>query len=170
MDWAQFRTHFPVTRRWAFFDHAAVAPLSQPAADAINAYAADLAANGVQSFERWEPHVEEVRKVAARLLNADPLDVAFVANTTTGIGLVAEGFRWQPGDNVITAAEEYPSNQYPWMNLRDHGVETRAMPSRGNRVSIDDLRSAMDERTRILAISAVEFASGYRNDLAALGE
>jgi len=170
MDWAQFRTHFPVTRRWAFFDHAAVAPLSQPAADAMNAYAADLAENGVQSFERWEVHVEEIRKVAARLINADPLDVAFVANTTTGIGLVAEGFRWQPGDNVITAAEEYPSNQYPWMNLREHGVEVRSIPSRGSRIDLDDVRGLMDARTRVLAISAVEFASGFRNNLDALSE
>ena len=70
--------------------------------------------------------VEEVRRLAGRLLNADPLDVAFVKNTSEGIGIVAEGFPWRPGDNVVTAAEEYPANLYPWMNLAGRGVEVRA--------------------------------------------
>lgn len=170
MDWNQFRSHFPTTRQWAFFDHAAVAPLPAPCVAALKEYADDLAVHGVHAFQRWFDRIDEVRKLTGRLLNTDPLDVAFVANTTAGIGIVAEGFPWQPGDNVITAAEEYPSNQYPWMNLRDRGVEVRAVASRNNRVAIDDLRDAMDARTRVLAISAVEFASGYRNDLAALGE
>jgi cysteine desulfurase/selenocysteine lyase len=170
MDWMQFRDQFPTTKTWAYFDHAAVAPLSGPCVSAIADYTADLAVNGVRSFRRWESRIEEVRRIAGHLLNSDPLDVAFVQNTTAGIGLIAEGFPWQPGDNVITVAEEYPSNQYPWMNLRDRGVEARSVPSRNNRVAIEDLRDAMDGRTRLLAISAVEFASGYRNDLAALGE
>jgi selenocysteine lyase/cysteine desulfurase len=97
-------------------------------------------------------------------------DVYFVPNTTHGISVVAEGFPWQPGDNVVLAAEEYPANQYPWMNLAARGVEVRAVPSRGNRVAIDDLRAAMDARTRVLTVSSVEFASGFRNDLDALGE
>jgi selenocysteine lyase/cysteine desulfurase len=169
MDWVALRDEFPVTKRWAFFDHAAVAPLSAGAARAMAAYADDLAQNGGVAVARWVARAEEVRKLAGRLLNADPLDVAFVPNTTVGIGLVAEGFPWQPGDNVVLPAEEYPSNQYPWMNLAHRGVEARRVPSRGNCVAIDDLRAAMDDRTRVLAISSVEFASGYRNDLDALG-
>ncbi len=170
MDWQLFREQFPTTRAWAFLDHAAVAPLPQPCVDAIKEYADDLAVNGVVSFRRWEKRIDDVRGLSARLLNADPLDVAFVPNTSAGVGFIAEGFPWRPGDNVVTAAEEYPANQYPWMNLRDRGVETRAVPSRGCRVSIDDLRQAMDDRTRVLAISAVEFSSGFRNDLNLLGE
>lgn len=170
MDWHAFRKHFPTTERWAFFDHAAVSPLPAPCAAAIREYADDLALNGVMSFERWFERVEQVRRLAGQLLNADPLDVAFVPNTTAGIGIVAEGFPWRNGDNVINVAEEYPSNQYPWINLRERGVEVRAVPSRGSRVAVDDIRGAMDDHTRVLAISAVEFASGYRNDLEALGE
>jgi selenocysteine lyase/cysteine desulfurase len=170
MDWAALRDEFPVTKRWAFFDHAAVAPLSAGAARAMAAYADDLAANGGAGLARWVTRAEEVRKLAGRLLNADALDVAFVPNTTAGIGFVAEGFPWRPGDNVVLPVEEYPSNQYPWMNLAHRGVEARRVPSRGNRIAIDDLRTAMDGRTRVLAISSVEFASGYRNDLDALGQ
>ena len=170
-DWTAFRAHFPVTRRWAFLDHAAVAPLPDVAVVALTEYAEDLAANGIATVGRWVGRVREVRDLAARLINApSPDDVCFVPNTSFGIGIAAEGFPWQPGDNLVTAAEEYPSNQYPWMNLRDRGVEVRAVPSRGNRVAVDDVRAAMDGRTRLLTLSSVEFGSGFRNDLAALGD
>ncbi len=169
MDWVALRNEFPVTRRWAFFDHAAVAPLTAGAARAVAACAQDFAENGIAATPRWAARVREVRGLAGRLLNTDPHDVAFVPNTTAGIGIVAEGFPWRPGDNVVLPVEEYPSNQYPWLNLAHRGVEVRRVPSRGSRILIDDLRAAIDGRTRILAISHVEFASGFRNDLDALG-
>ena len=170
MDWAALRQNFPVTRRWAYFDHAAVAPLSAPAQRALAEYAADLAENGDVREPAWNRRVEEVRRLAARLVNAaDPHDVAFVKNTSEGIGLVAEGFPWRPGDNVVTAAEEYPANLYPWMNLARRGVELRAVPSRGNRLPVEDFRAAVDGRTRLVSLSFVEYASGFRNDLDAVG-
>jgi cysteine desulfurase / selenocysteine lyase len=171
MNRAAFRSEFPVAARWAFLDHAAVAPLSAPAVAALHEYAASLAENGIAVVAQWLSRLGQVRKLAARLINApSPDDVYFVPNTTHGIGVVAEGYPWQAGDNVVLAAEEYPSNQYPWMNLAHRGVEVRVVPSRGNRVSIDDIRAAMNVQTRVLTVSAVEFASGFRHDLDALGE
>src|SRR5262249_39184346 len=98
-----------------------------------------------------------------------PLDVAFVKNTSEGVGFVAEGLPWRPGDNMVTAAEEYPANVYPWMNLQGRGVEVRRVASRGPRVELDDIRAAIDGRTRLVSLSFVEFASGFRNDLDAVG-
>lgn len=170
MDWNHFRSEFPTTMVWAFLDHAAVAPLPARSASAMKEYIDDLAVNGVDCFHRWDKRIAEIRGRAGQLLNADPLDVAFVANTSTGVGIIAEGFPWKPGDSIITAAEEYPANQYPWMNLKDRGVEVRAIASRGNRIEIDDIRAAINDRTRVLALSAVEFSSGFRNDLNKLGE
>lgn len=171
MDWTAFREQFPVTAQWAFLDHAAVAPLPLPAVRALGEYAQSLAANGITAFREWFHRITHVRALAARLINApDPNDVYFVPNTTHGIGVVAEGFPWAAGDNVVLAAEEYPSNQYPWMNLAHRGVEVRVVPSRGSRVSVDDVRAAINDRTRVLTASAVEFTSGFRNDLDALGE
>ena len=165
------RDQFPVTASWAFLDHAAVSPLPAPAVAALRYYAASLAANGVTAFREWFARIAHVRGLAARLVNSpDVNDVFFVPSTTYGISVVAEGFPWNPGDNVVLAAEEYPANQYPWMNLAHRGVEVRAVPSRGNRVAIDDLRAALDSRTRVLTVSSVEFGSGFRNDLGALGE
>jgi len=169
MNWEQFRSQFPVKERWAFFDHAAVAPLPLPAVNALKEYADDLAANGIAVVGRWVNRVKQVRELSARLLNADPAGVAFIKNTSDGINWVAEGFPWKPGDNVVLAAEEYPSNQYPWMNQAHRGVAVRSVKSRGSRIAIDDLRAAMDDRTRIVALSFVEFASGFRNDLDAIG-
>jgi len=160
---------FPVTNNWAFLDHAAVCAPPVDCSAAVAEWAADLAANGIASFQTWYDRVKAVRLVAAQLLNADPRDVCFVGSTTQGVNLVAEGFPWRAGDNVVTAAEEYPTNQYPWMAQKDRGVETRPVPSRGPRVSPADLKAACDDHTRVLTISSVEYASGFRNDLADLG-
>jgi selenocysteine lyase/cysteine desulfurase len=169
MDWNGLRTEFPVTRRWAFFDHAAVAPITGRAQQALADWATDMAENGDVHEAQWVERIEKVRRLAGQLLHTDPLDIAFVKNTSEGIGIVAEGFPWQPGDNVITAAEEYPSNIYPWMNLARRGVEVRTLASRERRLWVDDLRALMDQRTRIVTLSYVEFASGIRNDLDAIG-
>jgi cysteine desulfurase / selenocysteine lyase len=171
MDLTAFRSLFPVTARWAFLDHAAVAPLPTPAVEALRAYAESLANNGVAAVKDWINRVAAVRVLAARLINAPNIeDLCFVPNTTHGVSVVAEGFPWKSGDNVVLAAEEYPANQYPWLNLASRGVEVRSVPSRGSRLHIDDIRAAMNDRTRILTVSSVEFASGFRNDLDALGE
>src|SRR5690348_4084404 len=169
MDCTALRSEFPVTRHWAFFDHAAVAPISGRAQQALGDWAADMAENGDVHEPQWVQRVEAVRNLAGQLLHADPLDIAFIKNTSEGIGIVAEGFPWKPGDNIITAAEEYPSNIYPWMNLAGRGVEVRTLASRGRRLWVDDLRALIDERTRIVSLSFVEFASGFRNDLDAVG-
>jgi cysteine desulfurase / selenocysteine lyase len=170
MDWTAFRSLFPVTRSWAFLDHAAVAPLPRPAADAIHQWADDSSANGVATEARWLARVEEVRRAFGALLGCDPLDVAFVKNTSEGVCFVAEGLAWREGDNVVTAEEEYPANVYPWMNLAARGVELRRVPSRHGRIDVADLGDAMDGHTRLVALSFVEYASGYRNDLAAVAE
>jgi cysteine desulfurase / selenocysteine lyase len=160
----------PVTRRWAYFDHAAVAPISARAQEALIDWSTDFAENGLAHYRRWSGRVDEVRRLFGQLLGADPLDIAFVKNTSEGIGIVAEGLDWQAGDNVVTAEEEYPANLYPWLNLAHRGVEVRRVASREGRLEVDDLRSAIDSRTRLLTISFVEYASGFRNDLDAIGE
>lgn len=170
MNWNELRNEMPVTQEWAYFDHAAVAPITAPAQLAIHKWADDLVSCGVAHAPRWLDRVEEVRHLVARLLNADTEEIAFVGNTTQGISIIADGFPWREGENVITAAEEYPSNVYPWMNLATKGVETRLVRSQGSRIEVDDIIAQMDDCTRIVSLSMVEFASGYRNDLFTIGE
>src|SRR5262249_30030780 len=147
----------------------AVAPITGRARQAMAEWATDMADNGDVHERRWLERVEEVRRQAGQLINADPFDIAFVKNTSEGIGIVAEGLHWQAGDNVVTAQEEYPSNIYPWLNLQSRGVEVRLVTSRERRLWLDDIRAVFDSRTRLVSISHVEFASGFRNDLDAIG-
>jgi selenocysteine lyase/cysteine desulfurase len=171
IDWDLVReTQFPAAGRWAYFDHAAVSPLPRHSGDALRAWTAEQEHQGVVAWPDCERRLESIRDRAAGLLNAHRDEIAFISSTTHGIGLIAEGFPWRDGDNVVTAADEYPSNIYPWMNLASRGVELRVVPGRDGTIRLEDLREAMDASTRLLAISHVEFATGFRNDLDALAE
>jgi cysteine desulfurase/selenocysteine lyase len=163
--WADFRAEMPVARKWSYFDHAAVAPLPEPARLAAIRWADEAAAEGDTVWVAWSRRVEEIRARAASLLGADADEIALVPNTTSGIGLVAEGYPWQPGDNVVTLANEFPSNLYPWMNLEARGVETRRVSVEGAAVDLDRLADACDERTRIVSVSWVGYATGWRLDV-----
>ncbi len=166
----RFRAAMPAARRWAYFDHAAVAPLPEPTRRAIGGWLDDAAENGDVHWPAWEKHVEAARGAAARLLGAATDEVALLRSTTEGINCVAEGFPFRPGDNVVTLADEFPTNQYPWMNQAYRGVETRRVPTDDGHVDLERIAAACDSRTRLLAVSWVSYSSGWRNDLAALAE
>lgn len=158
------RAQMPITRRFAYFDHAAVAPLPEPTRQAMRNWLDQAAEVGDTVWPEWARRLEHLRQTAARMINADTAEIALVPNTTTGIGLVAEGFPWRAGDNVVTLANEFPSNQYPWMNLASRGVETRRMPVEGGVVDLDRLDAMCDACTRIVALSWVGYATGWRID------
>ncbi len=169
MDWDALRqAEFPVTERWAYFDHAAVSPLPRRSGAALHAWIEEQEANGCVHWPSWERKVEGYRRDLARLIGADADEIAFVSSTTHGIGVVAEGFPWREGDNIVTAEDEYPSNVYPWLNLRSRGVAVRMVPGRAGCIDPAVLAAAIDDRTRVLTISHVEWASGFRHDLDAL--
>ncbi len=163
----EWRTLFPITEKYNFQNHAAVAPLSRSAADAMHAYvrsAADTAGLGQGFYEK----AEKVRRDTAVLLNADPREITFTKNTTEGLGWVAAGLDWNEGDNVVSTAVEFPANVYPWMGLRARGVELRQVAEQGGRIPLEGLADAIDARTRLVAVSAVQYASGFRMDLVGL--
>jgi len=167
----ELRQEFPVTERFAYLNHAAVAPMPRRATERMAAMAADVSRTGDQHWADRNTEIERTRGLAARLFGArDPREVAFCENTSTGLSYAAEGFvDWQPGDNVIGACLDFPSNVYPWMRLADYGVEYRQIPERDGRIDDDELLSRIDGRTRMLALSWVQYASGYRCDLARIG-
>ena len=160
----------PVAKRWAYYDHAAVAPLSGPAHDSLSAWTKDVAENGDAHWLVWAGRLEQVRRQGAALVGADVEEIALVRNTTEGINFVVEGFPWQPGDNVVLPHDEFPSNRYPWQNLKSRGVETRLVTLDGTDADYDRLAAACDSRTRIVTASWVGYASGRRLDPAKLAE
>ncbi|HET9226587.1 MAG TPA: aminotransferase class V-fold PLP-dependent enzyme [Thermoanaerobaculia bacterium] len=166
-----FRSEFPVTEQFAYLNHAAVAPMPRRATERMRAMAEDVSRTGDQHWADRNREIERVRGLAAQILGArDPREVCSCENTSTGLSYVAEGFvDWQPGDNVIGACLDFPSNVYPWMRLADYGVEYRQIPERDGRIDDDELLSRVDGRTRMLALSWVQYASGYRCDLARIG-
>ena len=166
-----WRSEFPVTETYIYMNHAGVAPLSRPVRDAMAGFLEDATVNGAVNAKLWEETAETCRGAAAQLINADPTEIAFMKNTTQGILIAANGVDWRAGDNVVTTAVEFPANVYPWWCLKErYGVQTRMVPERAGRIHVEDIASAIDERTRVVTISHVEFASGFRNDIQALGE
>jgi selenocysteine lyase/cysteine desulfurase len=169
--WARTRALFPVTRELAYLNHAGVAPISTRVRDALQRFTAEFLARGAFRYgEAVDAEVERTRGRAAALLGAQSDEIAFVKNTTEGLGLVSAGLDWRPGDKVVGCDLEYPSNVYPWWWLRERGVETVTLASESGRLAFELVADALrDPRVRLLALSSVQFGSGFRCDLEALG-
>jgi cysteine desulfurase/selenocysteine lyase len=165
--WQKYREYFPVTRRLIYLNHAAVAPLSKPAADAMQALSQDVLEYGSLHYDKWMNTYAGLRVAAARLIGSDQSEIALVKNTSEGIATVALGLDWKPGDRVVAFEEEFPANVFPWKRLE----KTRGV--RVEWLSIQDPLDKIDEAcrgARLLAISFVQYLSGLRADLAAIGE
>lgn len=166
----QLRALFPVTKNHVYLNHAAVAPISVPVFDAMMRYQQDLLEHGLVHFREWGQEVRQVRKLAARLINAWADEIAFAPNTSAGLAYVANGIDWRPGDNMVTAECEFPANLQPWFRLRrEQGVELRLAKEHDGRLETEEILRLVDERTRIVSLSFVEYASGFRNDLRTIG-
>jgi selenocysteine lyase/cysteine desulfurase len=166
------RADFPVTERWNYLNHAGVAPLPTPAVEAMAGYARRAAADGSLAVDGHNERAEEVRRTSARLLGVPAADVAFVKNTTEGLGFVANGLTWQPGDRVVVPDHEFPSTLYPWLSLRDLGVVVDLVPTSGNGRCLPAEAFAevitKGAPPKVVATSWVQFGRGWRTDLAQL--
>ena len=165
----QLRSNFPITRQYNFMNHAAVAPLSGPAADAMVGYAREMAEAAYLRGTYYRA-ADRVRQSSAKLINADPLEVTFIKNTSEGINYIANGIQWLTGDNMVSTSMEFPANVTPWMNLEQRGVTMKRVAELDGRIPFDKLAAAIDSRTRIVAVSAVQWSNGFRLDLTRLGE
>lgn len=169
IDKASLRELFPITRNLVYFNHAAVGPLSVPAAEAMQKQAADQRDFGALHWKDWYAEYARFRESAARLIGAQPNEIAILKNTSEGLSFVAEGMRWREGDNVVTTDLEFPSNSTPWRRLEGRGVECRIVQSRDGAYTPDDIERLIDDRTRIVTVSSVAFHNGFASDLEAIG-
>src|SRR6267142_2511086 len=164
------RALFPVTDRAIYLNHAAVSPPPIPTINAVKSQLADVSENGSLNFRNWLAVKENARRLVASMLGSRPGQVAFMRNTSDGLSTVANGLDWHAGDNLVTFRGEFPSNIYPWLRVRDaFGVEVRMCEERDGRVDLDELIGLIDRNTRIVAISQIQFASGFRADLERIG-
>lgn len=168
MDERALRDEFPSTADGVHFDHASIGPISRRSARAMHEAAELYVHRGFQNS--WHDDAELIRGQVARLVGSSAANIAFTQNTSTGLSIAANGLDWRPGDNVVLSEREFPSNYYPWMNLEHRGVQLRTAPAPAGHATIDALAAAIDERTRVVALSAVQFSNGHRYDLDAIGE
>jgi selenocysteine lyase/cysteine desulfurase len=167
------RRHFPHTgkdSRTRYVNHAATAPLSGPVRRTMDDFLNERAGGRVNNYESFAPVIERTRERAARLLGAASAErVAFVQNTSAALSILAEGLDWQRGDRLAVPACEFPANVYPFLNLERRGVAVDFIPTQEGTFSIDDVERVLRPETRLLTVSWVQFLSGFRADLEALG-
>ncbi|WP_435101369.1 aminotransferase class V-fold PLP-dependent enzyme [Arhodomonas sp. AD133] len=165
-------SEFPLDEALIYLNHAGVGPWPVRTAQAVSAFAAVNARRGAAEYPEWLHEEQRLREQLARLVGTpDPEDIALVKNTSEGLSLVAHGLLWRPGDNVVINDLEFPSNRMVWESLAErYGVEIRDVSLENADDPEGTLIAAMDERTRVLPVSAVQYGNGLRMDLARLGE
>lgn len=163
--WSQYRELFPVTDRLIYLNSAAVAPLPKVTAAAMQAFAQDAADFGSLHYDRWLDAYEEIRTLTAKLIGGHRSEIAIVKNTSEGIATVAMGLDWRPGDRIVAFREEFPANFYPWKRLEAQRCFIEWL-------SIHDSLDKIERTTRgarLLAVSFVQYLSGLRLDMNAIG-
>jgi len=160
---------FPLKEGLIYLNHAAVSPWPRRTAEAVKHFADENMRQGSFDYPQWMKTERELRGRLARLINVGSGGIALLKNTSEGLSLVAAGMDWQSGDNIVSTNQEFPSNRIVWESLKSQGVELRLAD-----ISGDDPEGALldlaDERTKLIAVSAVQYAAGLRMDLKRLGD
>jgi len=165
----ELRQEFPLTEELTYLNHAATSPLPGRTRAAMTSFI-ETRRFVRRAREEYETLDQDLRQALGQLINASPEEIALVQNTAEGINIAAHAIPFQPGDNVILCDMEYPANVYPWLNLERRGVEARIIPHREGGLALDDLEATTDKRTKAIAVSSVEFLTGFRNDLQSIGK
>jgi len=164
------RSHFPALERWTYMDVSGRGVLSRETRLALDAHLDERMLNGGDKKQFFEL-IERARSRFAQLIHAQPDEIAYTKNISEGLNMVAAGLSWSAGDNVVLCPDlEHPNNVYPWLNLQQRsGVEVRMVPPRDAHIPIEEMIARIDKRTRIVTVSTVTFAPGFRTDVEALG-
>lgn len=164
------RRLFPALENYNYLNSAAVAPLPTVAIEAVNRQLRDVSAHGSAHYPEWVDTKNRARALIAGMLKVEAEQIAFMRNTSDGFATVANGLQWQTGDNIVSFEREFPANFYAWRRARDKfGVDLRLCPERNGRIDTDEFIGLIDENTRLVSISAVQFATGFRADLEKIG-
>ncbi len=167
----EIRRLFPAAQKYTYLNSAAIAPLPTVAVKAVTSQLEDASNNGSINMDDWCVTKNRARGLVAQMLGVRSEEIAFMRNTSDGFSGVAAGMKWNKGDNIVTFSREFPANFYPWRMLRDNfGVEIRACEEKDGRIDSDELVTLIDENTRLVSISAVQYSTGFRIDLERIGK
>jgi len=165
------RSLFPGTKNQAYLNNAALSPIPTVAVEAIMSQLRDVSLNGSTNFSDWVDTKNRARGLVAEMLGVRPDQVAFLRNTSDGFSNIANGLPWKAGDNIVSFQSEFPSNYYAWRRIRDaYGVELRLCPERDGRIDLNEFTDLIDSNTRVVSISAVQYATGFKADLERIGQ
>lgn len=165
------KPYFQLDKNIVHLNHAAVAPWPLVTRDAVIAFATENAAIGSQNYDLWMQTEQQLKQKLKHLINAASTDeIAILKNTSEGLSLIAQGLAFSPADNIVIPAEEFPSNKVVWQALQTQGIELRQVPVQDTEEPELALINAMDENTRLLSCSSVQYARGLRLDLVAIGQ
>jgi cysteine desulfurase / selenocysteine lyase len=167
---SEYRSEFPITENYVFFNNAAISSPPTRVTSAVCGLFNGFAHDGITRYPEWMQLADATRASFARLINAGPSEIAFTGNTSDGLNVVAAGLAWKPGDKILLTVPDFPSNVYPWMNLERLGVEVYYLQKRNGRFNTEDIEKVLRPGTRLIAASSTDFATGFRCDLAELGE
>ena len=168
---ARARALFPhLAQGKIYLNHAGTSPLSTRVVGAMTRYLQRRSEGDLDTYQADIGMVTECRAAVARLIRAESADrVAFHANTSDAINVIASGLTWRAGDRILLADVEFPANVYPYVNLRSLGVEIEFLSPADGKLTPELIGSKIGQHTRLLALSAVQFLSGYRADLRSIG-
>lgn len=164
IDWVATRQQFPVTNRFAYLNSAAAGPVSIPARTAAADYYEKMMNDGDVHWNQWLARREAARVRVARFINAEPDEIAFTTNTSSGMNLIVDAL--EDRGEVISSELEFPVTTLPWMHRR---IPVHLLPAVGGQMRIEDVCTAMTHATGIIALSHVQFSNGFRIDLEELG-
>jgi cysteine desulfurase/selenocysteine lyase len=161
---------FPLDPQLLYLNHAAVAPWPRRAAMAAQRFAEENLHSGATYAQQWLEQEQGLRQLAAKLLNAPQAeDIALVKNTSEALSMVAFGLNWQPGDKVVITDQEFPSNRIPWEALSRKGVKLVTAKLDQAETPEAAIAKACTTNTKLISVSSVQYASGLRMDLKAIG-
>lgn len=164
------RVDFAVTERYVYFNHASAGVLPRSSVDAIETFVRDHARAGVLGTFPYDLRMPEYRERIGRFIGAEGSRIAIVPNTSAAANVIAAGLEWGSADEVLLCDNEFPANAVPWIALRRQGVDVRLLRTARERLTPDLLRREISRRTRLVTVSWVSYADGYRHDLGGLAE
>ncbi len=162
----EYRSEFPITKNLIWMNHAAIAPLVKTAAEAMIRFSEQSLDFSSMHYDEWLETYDGLRYAAARLIGSAPGEIALLKNTSEGLATVAMGLEWRAGDKIVAFREEFPANQYPWQRLEAKGVNIQWLSAADPLDRIDEAAKG----ARLLALSFVQFLTGHRANLNAIGE
>ena len=165
IDWADIRKRFPVTENFAYLNSAAAGPVSRASFEAASGYYEKMSSDGDVHWNRWLADREAIRKKIAQFINAEPEEIAFTTNTSSGMNVIVDAL--EDRGEVISGELEFPVTTLPWMHRR---IPVHLLPATDGEVRIEDVAGAMTHDTGIIALSHVQFSNGFRIDPQRVGE